>query len=321
MKLNPTPIYFPIDKGVYEVALGLRPLGFDFNNPEFDQKIFHITKDYKKYYDNKLLCQSEDPPKYIVSSTPDKLTSERTEGLIQFLIEQFLLEYPEIFSKEDDLLSVLHLNLVINLKNLNSLELLNQLVQLVPEDLVLVNRDTDQMGNSKDYLSYLNVCSPSHWAPNEKLEKNFFDIHEVIPGSERLIQDSNRIIDLMINKGPFVRFIWSFVTDERLNHHPRPPFGYDWDKWRGRSFNKASKIPFSLRIERQVIYGLPHLNSSVFTIGVSFIPGDVVKSNPYYRSQLVSALKSMSKEARVYKGVDQCIIELVDYLTRSEKLF
>lgn len=118
----------------------------------------------------------------------------------------------------------------------------------------------------------------------------------------------------MITKGPFVRFVWSFVTDTRLNHHIIAPEGIDQDEWKGRSFNIESPEPFYFRMERQVTYGFPEIQASLFTIRLHFIPGSEIKADEKMRTQLLSALYSMTPESRVYKGVAHCFEPLTQYL-------
>lgn len=300
------PVYFPISNGLYEVALSLRPLGFDFGNPEYDQKIFHYYSNSADYFQNKSNCLNERKEKYV---TKFNLSSERREALIQFLVERLLTEHPTLFSRNENQFHFSMLNKTLDLKQSDRQSLLDELCMLVQEDVALVCRE----GNN-DFISYLHLCSPSHWAAEDKIGKNFFEVHVPIPGIEKINAKADRIIEMMINKGPFIRFIWSFVTDTRLNHHPIAPNGIDPVDWKGRSFNKDAEVPFQLRIERQVVYGIPELDASVFTIGVNFIPGDVVKNNPHYRDQLKSALLSMSPESRVYKGVAHCFDDLMAYL-------
>lgn len=307
MEFLSCPKYFPIDKGIYEVAMGLRPLGFDFGNGDFDKKVFQLTKNYPEFLINKNECLKEDMTKYLAEFN---LNITKINKLIDILIQLMTSEYPEVFKLEKGILKSTLNQISIDIYQTNRIEILNQLVLMVEEDIVLVSRE---QGNN--YLSYLNVCGPSHWSPNEKIGKSFFDIHVDIPHIEKLNSNADKIIDLMVTKGPFVRFIWSFVTDLRINHHPIPPKNYDPLEWKGRSFNTEAKIPFNLRIERQVIYPIPEIDSSLFTIGVSFISGEDIKNNPHYNHQLKSALMSMSKESRIYKGVDHCFNELVNYLS------
>ncbi len=300
------PVYFPIDKGLYEVALSLRPLGSDFGNGEFDKAIFHTYSNYSEYYQNKLNCLKERQSKYVCRS---KFPVNQEVALINFLVERFKLDMASYLYQEGNYLKSSLIDLKVDLTLEDKSQLLDQLCLFAQEDIALVTRN-----DQTDYIAYLNLCSPSHWAAEDKIGKNFFDVHVPIPGIEKINSNANKIVEMMINKGPFLRFIWSFVTDTRLNHHPLAPQGIDQAEWKGRSFNLLADTPFYLRIERQCIFGLPEVNASVFTIGVNFISGKTVKANPVYKDQLKRALLSMSLESREYKGVSHCFSDLLNYL-------
>ena len=324
MSTNLDPKYFPIERGEYVVAPGLRSLGYDFGNGDFDQKIFHISSKFSEYRKNKLECRSERLSKYYCTKD---LSKERINVLSRFLIDQYTKEYPQYFIFRDGVLNCAHTGDKIivdhnfDFVSFHSTEmisppvtdLIDALAIQVEEDIALVCRSVDGE-RIKDHLGLLHLCSPSHWAAEDKIGMNFFDIHVPIPGIDKINRVAEKLVETMINKGPYVRFIWSFVTDQRLNHHPTPPPGVDPVSWKGRSFNNDSAIPFYFRIERQVMWGFPHVDSSLFTIGVTFMSGLEVKHNPYQRDQLISALKSMSPESRVYKGVAGCFDDLISWL-------
>jgi dimethylamine monooxygenase subunit A len=167
-----------------------------------------------------------------------------------------------------------------------------------------------------DRLSALHVCLPSHWDPRTKLGRDFTEVHVPVPGADRMSRAHKGIVDAMVYKGPFVRFVWSFVTDTRLNHHPEPPRGEDAAAWKGRTFDDSdpARSPFHLRVERQTILGLPEPAASMFFIRLSFVDGATIRENPVWRANLVGALKSMSPESRVYKGVAPCFDRLIAWL-------
>jgi hypothetical protein len=200
---------------------------------------------------------------------------------------------------------------------------LDALISQIPEDLAIVVRDptvpSDRGAISgRDRLAFLHVCSPSHWAPEEKAGLDFRALHAPVPGFERLARAAGPLVEAMIQKGPFVRFVWSFVTDRRLNHHPEPPPNWELSAWRGRAFDASkpeSEAPFYLRIERQVTWGLPAAGAALFFIRVSFIDGRALRADPERRARLLSALHSMTPESRVYKGVSGCFEELINWLS------
>ena len=97
-----------------------------------------------------------------------------------------------------------------------------------------------------------------------------------------------------------MRFVWGVESDDRLNHHPEPPPGSDPEQWHGRLFDKGR---FWVRTERQCVWGLPEVNAALFTIRVGYVPDDEVLANYTLRTSLRAAVKSMSAEAREYKGL------------------
>ncbi len=314
--------YFPLDRGLYEVAPGLFPLGYDFGNGENDKKIFQIENDFQHFRDNKIEGKKERLSKYLISrSLPDDVRSVA----INWFLVRLATEWPQYFQLnsvgEQTKLMCSLTNESFVFDQLGNLEASNTSLHpepndalealgfLIPEDFAILSRE-----NQKDQISYLHLFSPSHWAAEDKIGLNFHDIHSSIPGSDRLVKASTNLVEAMIHKGPFVRFVWSFVTDERLNHHPVAPPGVDPVAWRGRSFDASRKNPFSLRIERQVTYGLPEVEAALFFIKISFWSGLEIKADSQKRNLLISALQSMTPESRVYKGVKDSCDDLISWL-------
>lgn len=330
--MKKSPFYFPIERGLYEIAPGLRPLGFDFGNGHFDQNVFQITADFSKYRQNKLDCRDERLTKYFCQKN---LSEERTYALSKFIIEKLLNEYPHLFFFEHNILSCFHTGdklcfdkdykllsfsskEIINTPVLHSIDALSLQIQ---EDLALVCNDYKIINGVKDaesvedHLALLHLCSASHWAAEDKIGLNFKDLHQPIPGIEKVNRISKKLMELIIYKGPFVRFIWSFVTDNRLNHHPIAPSNYDQTIWTGRHFDESQDVPFYFRVERQITYGLPEVDASLFTIGVFFISGHEIRAQVELRQQLILALKSMTLKSREYKGVAKCFDKFVAWLS------
>jgi hypothetical protein len=107
------------------------------------------------------------------------------------------------------------------------------------------------------------------------------------------------------------------VTDQRLNHHPQAPPDQDPQTWKGRSFDADQANPFFLRIERQITWGLPEAQASLFTIKLSFWSGLEIRADASKRDLLLGALESMSPATRRYKGVDACFDELTEWLRQG----
>ncbi len=298
------PFYFPIESGIYEVTPGLKPLGFDFGNGDQDAKIFQFDEDFAKAREEKLAARADDLRKYFATS---RLTGEVAREAARTITQRLLSEWPQHFQLRGDRLHCALTGEVIDPSDLDAL-----FMQIQEDGAILSVED------GRNWLSMIHVMLPSHWDPREKIGHDFATFHKPIPGFERLASAQANIAQAMIHKGPFVRFVWSFVTDTRLNHHPEPPVNRDAAEWRGRSFDSAKKEPFFLRIERQTTLGLTNVNAALFFIRLSFIDGTRVRADENMRTKLTSALRSMSPEARVYKGVATSFNQLINWLEKKD---
>jgi len=180
----------------------------------------------------------------------------------------------------------------------------------VQEDIAVMRMDS----TGRDWLAAIHLCAPGHWSAGDKIGKNFFSIHAPVAEVERMNRAASALVDAMIRKGPYVRFVWGFSTDLRLNHHPEPPPGADPKTWKGRTFDASAASPFLLRVERQVTWGLPEVNAAIFTIRVYYVDGNEIKANPAERALLRSGLLSMTENSRRYKGLDKCMDEVLIWL-------
>lgn len=317
--LNKPFPFFPIDKPVYEVGPALKPFGTNLGAGDLDKKIFHFDDLFFKVRESKLSAHRERISKYYLNNAP----KEHITSLTKFLALRLCFEWPEYFSFEnlifkscltdEELVFDEHFNLQKNSKTeINYLDGIDALVMQMQEDIAWVIKD----GNGADALRILHVMSPSHWSPEVKFNQNFFNVHAPIPGVEKLNRSAAQMVDAMIYKGPFLRLVWSFVTDQNFNHHPIAPEGTDQKAWKGRSFDLENKPenPFDLRVERQITWGFKELNAALFTIRISFIEGKVVKDNPEWNQLLSGAIASMSPEALAYKGLSHCKDDLLKWL-------
>ncbi|MFL5812801.1 MAG: heme-dependent oxidative N-demethylase subunit alpha family protein [Bdellovibrionia bacterium] len=328
MDLHSPARYFPIDKGIYEVAPGLKSLGTPMGNGAADSKIFQFDDEFPIYRANKLAGRQERLSKYFVQ---ENYSTEVSSAVNRFLLHKLCEESPTYFQwKQTSSGGILHCSLTQEKLDLDSAyELksssgvqyacaLDALCSQVQEDLAICSKD----GDGRDWLSALHLFSPSHWAAEDKIGKSFFQVHAPIPGIDKLNRSASALVDAMIYKGPYVRFVWGFGTDRRLNHHPHSPPGWDADEWKGRSFRPEAvdegRSPFILRYERQVIHGLPEVHAAVFAIRVYFTDGDEIRRNPRERALLRSGLLSMTPESRAYKGLTQSLDQVVSWLDAVE---
>ncbi len=173
---------------------------------------------------------------------------------------------------------------------------LDALACQIQEDLAVVCRRAD----GSDGLAAVHLCSPNHWAAEEKIGRHFAQVHAPVAGMGLLNQRSADLIRAMIERGPYVRFAWGLGTDTRLNHHPEPPPGIPPADWQGRHFDPEHPRLF-VRVERQVLWGFPQQEAALFTIRTYF--RDCARLTPQERTQLRLAISSMTPQTLAYKGL------------------
>lgn len=317
--------YFPIKSAVFQVEANLSPLGTDFGNGDLDARVIQIDRDFAKYRENKLVCRRERLGKYYAA---DRFSDTAKAAVCGKLAEILCLEYPEWFrwTGEESRTGTLECGLTGDLLQFEAGQLVRQvtrvepayadgfdaLVSQIPEDVAVVCRE-----KSIDWLAAVHLCAAGHWAAEQKVGKDFGAVHEPVPGISPITRAARGMVHAMIQKGPFVRFVWGFGSDDRLNHHPEPPPGQDIVSWRGRSFKKVpeGECPFYLRVERQVTLGLPASELALFFIRVSYIDGREIRRQPDERDKLTSVLRSMDAPARAYKGLTDSMESVLQWLS------
>jgi hypothetical protein len=284
--------YFPWRKGLYEVAPNLRKLGTDFGNGTQDAVLIQLDSEFSKYRANKEAAFAEDCSKYLgVHQLPPDVLAAVLSAMAQNLVDA----YPDIYSASPGQLTLGLTGETIRWHEdqlARPADLLQEASLLIQPDFVIICRT-----GGEDRVAGISVCAPSHWRPSEKLGQSFFETHTVVPGFEKINAVAGRMVDAIINQGPFVRFVWGVESDDRFNHHLDTPEGWNEEEWLGRLFDRQ---PVWVRTERQSLLGLPEVEAAIFVIHARTVP---VASIGEVRT-LASALESMSPAAREYKGVD-----------------
>ncbi len=323
--MNPAH-YFPLEKGVYEVAPGLRKLGTPFGNGERDGYFLQFDEQLGQFLESKRACRRENLHKYYAKKD---LAPSSEAALVSLLIERLCAEHPGLFSLSESSKGkrlvcrftgeTLHLDSQGKLLGVEALQpppnppyadAIDALVSQMPEDIALT-----QVGEGgTDWLAVGHVCSPSHWSITDKIGQSFFEVHEYVPGAEKMNRTASQLVQGAIQKGPYVRFVWSFVTDNRLNQNPYPPAGFTAEQWHSAPLNLSTECPFFLRIERQVTWGLPSVKAFAFAIRVYFRSAPEIRCNPAERDLLKSTLQSMTVASKRYKRVPEDLSALFSWL-------
>ncbi|MCC7263490.1 MAG: DUF3445 domain-containing protein [Candidatus Latescibacteria bacterium] len=304
--------YFPPADGVYQVKPGLMRLGHDLGKGPADTQVFQFDQSFPHFRQAKLQARAERLAKYY--QTAD-YAPEVANALACFLVQRLAQEHPAFFQLEETSTgSRLHCALTSETLRFNSeyrlvgvqaaglsptppyTDALDALASQVHEDLAIVCRRPDD----SDWLAAAHLCCPNHWAAEEKIGRDFAQVHAPVAGMAPLNQRRADLVRAMIERGPYVRFSWGLGTDTRLNHHPEPPPGIPAANWYGRHFDPAQPRLF-VRVERQVLWSFPAQQAALFTIRTSF--RDCARLTPEERTQLRLAILSMTPETLVYKGL------------------
>ncbi len=318
--------YFPLEKGLYEVAPGLRPWGTDLGNGSADSHVFQLDREFPRYRENKQRCRAENLKKYFLTHD---FSPELEQAVSRWMVGRLTQEHPELFLFSDGTLECrltdekLHFEADFTLKNTNSphpyKSALDALAMQVQEDIAIMRLRED----GSDLLTAIHLCSPNHWGASEKIGRDFIAIHKPVAGIEKINASARSLTQAMVTRGPYVRFAWGIATDNRLNHHPDAPPGISPHDWQGRSFEAASGLapgepPLYVRFERQVLWGIPDQRAFVFTIRSYFLDGAAIKSSPGERALLRSALLSMTPESLAYKGLTDSLPAILSWLEQVE---
>jgi hypothetical protein len=169
------------------------------------------------------------------------------------------------------------------------------LASQVQEDLAVVRR-----ADGRDWTCAIHLCCPGHWTAEDKIGLDFVTMHGSVPGMERFRRPG--MVNVMIEKGPFVRFVWNLVTDTRLNHHPEPPPGVGAEAWRERPFDPERPRLF-MRVEREVLWGFPEAKAALLALRTCFRDCAEIRREPTLCGPLCAALESMTQEVLEYKGL------------------
>ena len=323
----PNPVrYTPFRSGRYSVAPNLRPLDTDFGNGPADRQLFQFDREFVAYRENKLACRRERLDKYV---PPLLLTAAESAAVTHLLLEHLTLEHPARFDLTKAGPGAHRLCCRLTGESLLFDESLtlgvveggspvpayrdswDALGCQVQEDLAVVRRRED----GSDQLVALHICAPSVWRPGEKLGHDFRAVHAPVPGMESSILAAPSLIQAAVERGPFVRFVWGLSGSDRLNQHPDPPPGIPATEWRSPTFRPGQDPPVYVRIERQVLWGIPEANLLLFAIRLYRIPAADVRREPELRAALAEALVSMPEASRIYKGVAATHETILNWLT------
>lgn len=324
---NSPACYFPLMNGRYEVKPGMMVFGSCFGNGQADRQVFQIDENFADYRQVKLLARAERLSKYYQTYNYSMTVAS---AIARLIVERLTQEHPQYFYYQKTTAKTLafHCQLTKEILYLDAnwqlqrvdgnsvfpayTSTLDALAMQVQEDITVICRSHD----SCNWLSAVHLCYPNHWSAEEKIGKDFAAIHTPVAGMEKINRRADAIVNTMIHSKPMVRFAWGLSTDIHLNHHPEPPPGLLVSQWQGRRFDTQHPRLY-LRIERQIIWGLPECETALFTIHTYFRDCTLLKKDPILRVKLCAAIESMSPESLIYKGLADSKASILHWLNED----
>lgn len=266
---------------------GLYRFGHDFGNAAADQRLFQLDREFERYRGNiiqarkqlhKYYCQAQRPP-----ATDSAVNS--------FIVEQLCRDYPQWFSvRQNSLHCRLTDETLILDKPQGYSDLFDALASQLQEDIAVMQFDTQ--GHSR--LCALHLCCPNHWGANQRIGESFYELHKAVPGLNEAISDADKLLNSILQRGPYVRFVWGLTNTRALDMHP--------ENLRTRRALDMHKDLF-VRLERQVLYGLPQVNALLFIIRTYFVAvNELAKPE---RTALWQQIQSADDDLLAYKGIQR----------------
>lgn len=260
---------------------GLLRFPYDFGNGEADARLFLVDDDLPRALaEKRKTCARERG-----FDTCETDEERRAEQVVRtFVRDRLAIEAPERLAEAD--------------ADTEARGPWDSFARALQEDLVVMHRGPSGDGRA----IVVHVSFPSGWRPEHVAGTSFRAIHGPVPGFPGRADDAEKIrdaasrsmMDAMVKRGPYVRFVWTVCADDVLDHHPDA--GLRAPKTRITHF----------RVERQLTWPFPEAEASLFVIRTFVYPVDELGDER--RRTLATALVNMPPEIRRYKGLDDAAI-------------
>jgi hypothetical protein len=245
---------------------GLHPFGADFGNGARDQQYFQRDDEFDRY----------------VAAKAD-VAAARHAVLDDSAARAAVLD--RAFSFVCDRLRQEH-DVVVDRTGSRRAQW-DRVAQLVQEDLAALHRGVDDVGDTV----LLNVCFPSGWRPEKLKAASFQGIHEPVPAFTDKQAVAQSMVRAMVDRGPYVRFVWACCADDALDHHPEEGHRAPWTT-ATRGF---------LRVERQTTVPFADVGGALFLIRTYIYPFASLTAEA--RQTLTTAVAVMGDDVAAYKGL------------------
>lgn len=269
--------YFPIKPSVFRFQAGLHPFGTDFGNGVADRLYFQLDE-HRAHYVRAKRRVNPGRHRVLARTAEERRANQR---VLDWVRETVRREHGDRFAVPP--------------------RTLRGIAERVQEDLVVIHRGA----GSRDAAIAVDVSFPSDWRPERIVGTDFRFIHGPVPGFADNAAQARSIVSTMIERGPYVRFVWTLKADDHLDHHPD---GGPYPEWSpdGEGF---------LRVERQITVPFPDVSAALFLIRTYLYPFaalSAVECNAISR-----AVRTMPAPAGAYKGFAEPRAIILALLRRS----
>ncbi|MCB0342665.1 MAG: DUF3445 domain-containing protein [Pseudobdellovibrionaceae bacterium] len=304
------PFYFPWSDGQYKVTPGLEPL---------QGTVFQIDGHFDKYRRSKLKARNDRIDKYY---QPGEMTADEKAQIALWILNRLVVEHPKHFHRKfvgDKVIlhsSLTNETLAFTQKGefqlsasqceLSYVDGVDALMMQVQADMAVW-----RLNGESECLSLIHLFSPNHWPAEAKINKNFLRVHRPVAGMEPLLEQGVSLLKGVLHSDPVQRFAAGVATDQRLNHHPRPPENEDSKLWRGRDFQPDDPELY-LRVERQVLWPMREVKWALFFIRTYFY--NINEFSHEQKSKVVEAIRGMSEQQLKYKGLVRSADAIINHL-------
>lgn len=272
MRTHPPPLnpalpqparYFPVRAGAYRMTAGLSAFGTDFGNAAGDGFYFQLDCDAERYRRDKTMVR---PQRQRVVADDDALLTCHA-AVLGWMAATLRREHPGLLTE--------------------SRPTYESIARVVQEDFVVVRQ---RPGGGDEAIAVF-VCFPSGWRPESIAGKGFKEIHEPVPDFAERDAAVESMVATMIERGPYVRFVWTISADDHLDHHPEDGRRSPWSAGGAGWF----------RVERQVTVPFAQHAAALFLIRTYLYPFASLAGKQ--RQTLARSLKLMPEAIAAYKGL------------------
>ncbi len=263
--------YFPISLQPLKMTAKLARFGTDFGQRAHDRRFFQIDSQRSLYLAEKRRA----PPERHVLGSADRAARTARAAVLAWMQATLAREAPEVLDE--------------CARDREARDEFDALARALQEDFCVLCAGEANAGRA----TVLDVRFPSGWRPERLADASFRAIHAPVPGLLSHPGAAESMVRTVVERGPFVRFVWTLSPDDRLDHHPEATGRASWQHARG----------VWLRVERQVTVPLPEARASLFLIRT--YQYSFAELSLDQRERALAALALMPPELRAYKNLPE----------------